>query len=144
MISDAMSDCFSYYLVNVVVLVNLATLTGFVVVDNVVGGQILAVVNPGSISVRVGIVIIALITLVISFFGYKVLHQYERYSWIPILISIIVATGCSGKELHDQGEPPKAGASNVFTTGSLIGGFSLTLSAMSSDFFVYLSPNVSS
>jgi hypothetical protein len=43
----------------------------------------------------------------------KVLHQYERYAWIPALVAIIIATGCGGKKLTQQAvvEPGKHGCS---------------------------------
>lgn len=46
----------------------------------IVAGQVLAAVNPGSISLNVGIIIIAIISMIISFCGYRVLHACERYA----------------------------------------------------------------
>lgn len=132
------------YGVMVPVLLNLATITGFCVIDCVIGGQTLASVNPGSISSNVGIVIIAIIALFISFCGIKVLHQFERYAWIPSLIAIIIATGCGGKHLSEQAEVEAPLAGTVLSYGGLIAGFLIPWGALSSDFATYIRPDAPS
>ncbi|KAK2752204.1 hypothetical protein FQN55_008094 [Onygenales sp. PD_40] len=135
---------FGIYCVYILVLLNLATVSGFTVIDCVIGGQTLAAVNTGAISVNVGIVIVSILALCISFFGYKVLHQYERYAWIPTLVSIIIATGCGGKNLVNQVTPPEPSANTILSFGGLVAGFLIPWAALSSDFCTYISPDVSS
>jgi len=53
---------------------------GFCAVNSIVGGQVLQAVNPGELSTTVGIVIIAVVSMIISFFGYRVLHACERWA----------------------------------------------------------------
>jgi purine-cytosine permease-like protein len=132
---------YRFYGVSLPVLLNLATITGFAVIDSVVGGQTLAAVNPGSISRTVGIVIIALIALVISFCGINVLHQFERYAWIPSLIGIIIAVGYVGKHLSQQAEVGPPEAATVLSFGGLVAGFIIPWGAMSSDFATYIRPD---
>ena len=131
---------FGYYLVCVPVLLNLATLTGFCIIECVIGGQTLSAVTGGSLSPTVGIVIIALLGMVVCFCGIRVLHQYERFAWIPALIVIIVATGCGGNRLKEQAAVPPATASTVLSFGALIAGFLLPWAALSSDFVTYIDP----
>lgn len=90
------------YLVSVPVLFNLATLVGFIVITLVIGGQCLSATTGGSLSAAVGIVICGVLAMLISFCGYRVVHQYERYAWIPALIAIVIATGCGGSSLYLQ------------------------------------------
>ncbi|WEW57223.1 hypothetical protein PRK78_002685 [Emydomyces testavorans] len=123
---------------------NLATVSAFTIIDCVIGGQTLSAVNSNDVSVNVGIVIVAMLALCISFFGYKVLHQYERYGWIPILVSIIIASGCGGKHFSKQAHPPPASASAVLSFGGLIAGFLIPWAALSTDFCTYILPDVSS
>lgn len=59
---------------------NLCSFVGFCAVNSILAGQVLAAVNPGHLSVNVGIVIIAVVSMVISFCGYKVLHAAERWA----------------------------------------------------------------
>jgi NCS1 nucleoside transporter family len=132
---------FGKYLVSILVLLNLATLTGFCVVDSIIGGQALSAVKNGeTISATVGIVIIALLALVIAFFGFRVLHHYERWAWIPALMALIIATGCGGKGLGQQAEVPAATAPQILSFGGLVAGFMLPWAALASDFSTYMHP----
>ncbi|KAK3308767.1 permease for cytosine/purines, uracil, thiamine, allantoin-domain-containing protein [Chaetomium strumarium] len=133
---------FGRYLVSIPVLLNLATLTGFCVIMAVVGGQCLSAVADGNLSVTVGIVLTAVLTLGISFCGYRVLHSFERYAWISALISIIVAVGCGGRDLHKQvvyDAPPPA--SSVLNFGMIVASYMIPWACLSSDFTTYLKPD---
>lgn len=131
---------FRYYLVSIPVLLNLATLTGFCVIDSVVGGLTLSSVNSGHLTPTVGIVVIGILGLLVSFCGFKVLHYYERYAWIPAMVAIIVATGCGGKHLHKQVETASPPVSSVFSFGALVAGFLVPWAALASDFATYMPP----
>ncbi len=142
--SDA-HEYHSRYLVSIPVLLNLATLIGFCVIQAVIGGQCLSAVADGNLSVTVGIVITAILTLGISFCGFTVLHTYERYAWIPATIAIIVAVGTGGKELHKQvvyDAPPPA--SSVLSFGMIVASYMVPWACLSSDFSTYLKPDTSS
>lgn len=137
--------CRSRYLVSIPVLLNLATLISFCVIMAVIGGQCLSAVADGNLSVTVGIVITAILTLGISFCGFTVLHIYERFAWIPAAISIIVAVGTGGKELHNQvtyDQPPSA--SSVLSFGMIVASYMVPWACLSSDFTTYLKPDTSS
>ncbi|KAH8723540.1 purine-cytosine permease FCY21 [Phaeosphaeriaceae sp. PMI808] len=132
---------FGKYLVSVLVLLNLATLAGFCVVNSIIGGSALSAVRDGeTISVNVGIVIITLLALVIAFCGFRVLHYYERWAWIPALIALIIAAGCGGKGLTQQVEAPVATVQQVLSFGGLVAGFLLPWAALASDFSTYMHP----
>jgi purine-cytosine permease-like protein len=140
-----MLTALSRYLVSIPVLLNLATLTGFCVIMAVVGGQCLSAVADGNLSVTVGIVITAVLTLGISFCGFTVLHNYERFAWIPAIISIVVAVGTGGKELRNQttyDAPPPA--SSVLSFGMIVASYMVPWACLSSDFTTYLKPDTSS
>ena len=51
---------------------------GYGTISCILGGQLLSAVSDGSMTVIVGIVIIAVITWVIAVFGMKPFHLYER------------------------------------------------------------------
>lgn len=62
------------------VLLNLVILLGYAMIDAVVAGQILSAVSVnGSLTVVVGIIIVAVVTWLITTFGITVFHYYERY-----------------------------------------------------------------
>ncbi|OTB02414.1 hypothetical protein M426DRAFT_62360 [Hypoxylon sp. CI-4A] len=135
---------FGRYLVSVPVVLNLATLTGFCVVTCVIGGQCLSAVAGGSLTPAVGIVIMGVLALLISFCGYKVLHQYERFAWIPALIAIIITTGCGGSDLHKQAPAEPATAGGVLSFGMVIASYMIPYACLASDFTTYLNPKFSS
>jgi len=130
------------YIVNLIAILQLATLTGYAVITSVVSGQTLAAVSHGSINATVGIVITIAAALVISFMGYKTLHYFENYSWIPSLIAFCIAAGLGGQELRNQGPATKPAASAVFSFLSLVASLCVSWAAIVSDFSVYVSPKV--
>ncbi|KAI1057121.1 hypothetical protein LB507_002261 [Fusarium sp. FIESC RH6] len=136
---------FGRYLVSIPVLLNLATLTGFMVIIFVVGGQCLSAVSSGHLSPDVGIVIIGILSLFISFCGFKVLHYYETYAWIPAIIAITIATGCGGSELSKQAAPAApATAPAVLSFGMIVASYMIPWAAIASDLTTYFDPKVQS
>lgn len=115
-------------------------MTGFSLVSAIVGGQAIASLNPANVSVNVGIVIVSLISFAASFMGYKALHFWERWTWIPSLISLVIAVGCGGKYLHLQSDVPPSTAPQVLSYGGLIAGYFLTFGGTVSDYSVYHDP----
>lgn len=51
---------------------------GYATIDCIIGGQVLSAVSGGSMSITVGIVIVALVEVTLAAFGLKVFHVYER------------------------------------------------------------------
>lgn len=132
---------FGKYCVSVLILFNLATLTGFCAIDSIIGGFALSAVTDGeTISSTVGIVIICLLALVICFCGFRVLHNYERWAWIPALAALVIAAGCGGSQLSKQVEVPPATAVQVLSFGGLVASFMLPWAALASDFSTYMHP----
>ncbi|KAI1261968.1 permease for cytosine/purines, uracil, thiamine, allantoin-domain-containing protein [Xylariaceae sp. FL1019] len=134
---------FGYYAIAIIVLLNLATLGGFGIICMVLGGSTLSAVSDGNIDSTAGIVIIGLIGLVVSFGGYKVLHQYERYSWILALVAIIITTGVGGKQLFKQAETAPPSPATIVSFAGVIAGYMIPWAALSSDISVYCDPSVS-
>lgn len=83
-------------------------------------------------------------SLLVSFCGYKVLNWYERVAWIPTLIVYIVALAVGGKHLSNPPAAEPATAVAVLSFASVLAGFVITYSPLSSDFTTYMDANVSS
>jgi len=131
---------FGRYLVSIPVLLNLATLTGFCVIICVIGGQCISAVN-SNVSANVGIVIVALCAMVISFCGFKILHWYEMVAWAPALLTIVIATGCGGSQLHMQVQPAEpATAAAVLSFGMIVASYMIPWACLASDFTTYFNP----
>ena len=58
----------------------------------VVVGQILSAVSDYTMTISVGIVIVSILSYVISIFGFRLIHTWEKYSWIGtfILMSVLI------------------------------------------------------
>jgi purine-cytosine permease-like protein len=124
-----------------IVVLNIIVLLGYSLLDCVVGGQILSAVSPnGSMSVVVGIVIVAVITWAVTTFGISVFHYYERYAFIPQIIVFSILFGVSAK--HYDLTTPSTGDSRT-VAGDRLSFFSICLSAaitysgLGADYFVY-------
>ena len=115
-------------------------MTGFSLVSAVVGGQTISSINPDNVSVNVGIVITCLVSWAVSLMGFKALHLWERWTWIPNLIALLVAVGCGGKYLYLQGDAPPSTAPQVLSYGGLIAGYFITFGGTVSDYSVYHKP----
>ncbi|KAF3767831.1 hypothetical protein M406DRAFT_90406 [Cryphonectria parasitica EP155] len=75
-----------------------------------------------------------------SLLGYRALHIFNTWSWIPNLISIIIAVGCGGHNLHLQSAVAPATASQVMSFGALVAGYFLTFGGTVSDYSIYHDP----
>lgn len=79
-------------LMTLVAFFNVLACIGWSSVNLIVGGQLINTVNhhvPG----WAGILIIAFCTLFVTMFGYKVVHAYEFWSWIPTFIVFLIVLG---------------------------------------------------
>ncbi|KAF8526188.1 NCS cytosine-purine permease [Hysterangium stoloniferum] len=135
---------FGQYLVIPIVVFNLVGLLGFNIISSILGGQTLSSITDGRMSWTVGIVIIAVIALVVSFMGYTVLHWYERLSWIPVLITFLITVGVGGEHLKNPVEFASATASVVLSFASAIAGFMVSYVGISADFACYMPPDAPS
>ncbi|KAJ7073534.1 permease for cytosine/purines, uracil, thiamine, allantoin-domain-containing protein [Mycena belliarum] len=135
---------FGYFGVIAPVLLNLIGMTGFCILDCILGGQTLAAVANGNLSWSIGIVIIAVVSLLISFCGWKILHWYERVAWIPIVIIFLIAVGLGGKNFQHFASVEPATASTILSFAAVIAGFVLTWSPLASDFSCYMRPDAPS
>ncbi|KAL4925578.1 purine-cytosine permease family protein [Aspergillus undulatus] len=124
-----------------IVILNLIQMIGYCLINCVVCGQILSAVSPnGSLSVAVGIVIIAVISWIIATFGIGGFHYYERFAFLPQVIVVCILFGVSSSKF-DLSTPSQGDIRSVI--GNRISFFSLCVSAaitytpLAADFFVY-------
>ncbi|KAL4780761.1 permease for cytosine/purines, uracil, thiamine, allantoin-domain-containing protein [Aspergillus varians] len=125
----------------IVVILNLIQMLGYCLINCVVCGQILSAISPnGSLSVAVGIVIIAVISWIIATFGIRIFHYYERFAFLPQIIVVCILFGVSSSKF-DLSTPSQGDTRTVI--GNRISFFSICLSAaityapLAADFFVY-------
>ncbi|KAI1401750.1 permease for cytosine/purines, uracil, thiamine, allantoin-domain-containing protein [Hypoxylon fuscum] len=94
--------CFGKYCNVLTSVVVTLTVGGFGVTGSINGGQCLAAVRSGTLPVEAAIAIIMVASMVIGFMGYRVMHFFTRWAWIPTLIAIIILVGAAGDQLWQQ------------------------------------------
>ncbi|KAL8668578.1 MAG: hypothetical protein Q9168_006797 [Polycauliona sp. 1 TL-2023] len=132
-------------------LLNMILMIGYGTIDCIIGGQILSAVSGGSMSIVVGIVIVALISWVIAVFGMAIFQKYERFAWVPQLFVLLILIGTAGRSFNASFQSTDLITGKPLTGGPLTAArlsfFSLQLSvpvswaAASSDFYVYYPEN---
>lgn len=135
---------FGWYPSKLLVILDLIVLLGYSMIDLVIAGQILSAVSAhGSMSVVVGIIVIAIIGWVVTTFGISAFHTYQRYAFIPQLVAYSILYGVSSHN-YDLSTPSQGDSRTVI--GRRISFLSLTLAAAityggaAGDYFVYYPP----
>jgi NCS1 nucleoside transporter family len=109
-------------------VLNIITQLGFSVSCVIVGGQTLAAVKPGTLSLTGGIIIIAVLSLVPCFIGYNFIHRSEKYAWIPLIIVMLCLWGLgahAGFDLTTQKSKEDTGralSADILSFGGIILG----------------------
>ncbi|KAL4780477.1 hypothetical protein BJX76DRAFT_360835 [Aspergillus varians] len=125
-------------------VLNVLTNLGYGMMSSMVGGQILSKLSGGAVSVVVGIIIVALVSLVVATFGMQIFQYYERYAWFPQLMAFCILLGSAGPEF-DFHTVSIGSAEEV--NGKRLAFFSLCLATSLSwvpgaaDYHVYYSPD---
>jgi NCS1 nucleoside transporter family len=132
-----------WYPSKLIVVLTLIVFLGYLLIDAVIGGQILSAVSvDDSLSVIVGIVIVCVLSWAVSTCGYAFFHAYERYAWLPQLIILSLLAGVAGPKF-DLTANPSEGSSPAEIAGNRLSFFSLCLASQityaqaAADFFVY-------
>ena len=117
----------------------------------IVGAQLFHAIRP-SMPGWAGILVIAASTLLITVFGYRIVHAYERFAWVPCLAVFLVvlglfarsgnfdpgarmATASSSESESDPGGPTAAG---ILSFAAAVFGFATGWCALAADYTVYL------
>lgn len=109
------------------------------------GAQLINAVN-NDVPGYAGIIIIAVCTLLVTFFGYKVVHLYEFWSWIPTTIVFIIVLGVFAHSGDFVNIPMGVGTSelgSVLSFGSVVYGFATGWTSYAADYTVYQPRNQS-
>lgn len=128
-----------------VAVLNIFACVGWSAINVIVGAQLLNAINhnvPG----YAGIIIIAAVTFLVTLFGYKVVHTYEFWSWIPSFIVFLIAIGEFARSGAFNKLPIGKGsaeAGRVLSYAASVFGFGTGWTSIASDYTVYQPRNVS-
>ncbi|KAK7914663.1 NCS1 nucleoside transporter [Apiospora marii] len=138
---------FGFYGVKLIACFNILACIGWSSVNVIVGAQLFHAINP-SFPGWAGILIIAVATLIICVFGYRIVHLYERWSWIPCFIIFLIVIGefaHSGQ--FSSGLPLATGAAeagSILSFAASIYGFATGWTSYAADYTVYQPVNTKS
>ncbi len=122
----------------IMALFNVAACIGWSAVNVIVGGQLIVALSHGGIPLWAGILLIAILTTIVSIYGYRYVHGYERYAWIPMAVIFVILLILAAP--HFSAVPTQnAGLAEVaafITFGGAIYGFATGWSSYAADYNV--------
>ena len=89
-------------------------------------GQLLNAVADYNLSVAVGIILVAVISYLISVFGYRFIQVFETYSWIVTFVLLCVLLGQAAPYVNT--DAPSQGASSLAITGTFLSVLAVNMS----------------
>ncbi|KAI2630395.1 purine-cytosine permease [Hypomontagnella submonticulosa] len=131
---------FGFYGVKLIAIFNVLACIGWSAVNVIVGAQFFHAVN-GDVPGWAGILVIAAATLIICTFGYRIVHTYEKWSWIPmfIIFMIVLGTFAHSGEFNSllplESGPAEAGG--VLSFAASVFGFATGWTSYAADYTVY-------
>ena len=122
----------------IMALFNVASCIGWSTVAALVGGQLIEALSNGIIPRWVGILIIAVLTTMISIYGYAYIHKYERYAWVPMVIIFAIMLIIAGPDFHVIPTPAFSiiEIASFISFGGAIFGFAVGWSSYAADYTV--------
>jgi NCS1 nucleoside transporter family len=129
----------------IMALFNVAACIGWSTVNVIIGGQLVAAMTKGAIPEWVGILVIALLTTLISIYGYRYVHRYERWAWIPmaIIFAILVVVAVPHMKIIPTPALNAAEVAGFISFGGAIFGFATGWSSYAADYNVNQPENTS-
>lgn len=129
----------------VVAIFNILACVGWSAVNVIVGAQLINAVNT-NVPGYAGIIIIAAATFLVTLFGYKIVHHYEKWSWIPCFIVFLIVLGefaHSGAFQNISMGSGNAEAGSVLSFAASVFGFATGWTSYAADYTCYQPMTVS-
>lgn len=120
---------------------NVIATVGWSTINTIVGAQCLRAASTShQLPTAAGIVVIAILTLVPSFMGYKFVHTYERYAAIVPAIIFVIMLGEGAKYMvtGPYGGSGPIEAASVLSFGASIFGFGIGWVSYAADYTVHM------
>ncbi|KAH3946745.1 hypothetical protein HBI25_087590 [Parastagonospora nodorum] len=130
---------FGWHGVKIIAVFNILACLGWSSINSIVGAQLINAVN-NDVPGFAGVLIISFCTLVVTVFGYKIVHAYEFWSWIPTTIVFIIVLGVFAHSGAFVNIPMGVGTSELgsaLSFGSVVYGFSTGWASYAADYTVY-------
>jgi NCS1 nucleoside transporter family len=129
----------------IMAIFNVAACIGWSAVNVIIGGQLIAALTNGAIPRWAGILIIAILTTLVSIYGYRYVHRYERYAWIPMAIIFVILLIVAAPHMSIIPTPAfnVAEIASLISFGGAVYGFATGWSSYAADYNVNQPENTS-
>ncbi|KAJ3114485.1 purine-cytosine permease [Physocladia obscura] len=119
-----------------IALINIVIQLGWSTVNVVVGGQVLNGIN-SNFPIWAGVLVISLLTTVISLYGYHIIHKYERYAWIPVILVFLITFGTTVHYWDTSAPSLSSPLAGILSFGASVFGFGAGWTMMAADYTVF-------
>lgn len=130
---------FGWWPSKLIAALNVVSQVGWSAVGCITGGLALSAVSDGKVSLVLGVVIIAVGALTISFIGLRAIMTYEKYAWFVFFVLFMIMYGETARFTDVKTKSELSGATLSGTVLSLLAivyGSSASWSSIVSDYYV--------
>src|SRR5438309_7861155 len=123
----------------IMALFNVAACIGWSVVNVIIGGQLVAALSGGRVPSWAGILILAVLTTLVSIYGYRYVHSYERYAWIPMAVIFAIMVVVAAPHFSIVASSNTTAAAEIaalLSFGGAVYGFATGWSSYAADYNV--------
>ena len=122
----------------IMALFNVGACIGWSTVNVIIGAQLVTAMTKGAIPEWAGILVIAILTTLVSIYGYRYVHRYERWAWIPmaIIFAILVVVAIPHMKIIPTPAFGVAEIAGFVSFGGAIFGFATGWSSYAADYNV--------
>lgn len=136
---------FGFFGVRVCAIFNIIACVGWTTVNTIVAAQLLHTVNHGQLPSWAGILIIIVLSFLVTIFGYKIVHAFEKWSWVPNTIIFLITAiqmGRSHTFTYGHMSTGRLEAGQVLSFGATVYGFATGWTSYASDYTVYMPKDI--
>ncbi|MBO0792397.1 MAG: cytosine permease, partial [Ktedonobacteraceae bacterium] len=123
----------------IMALFNVAACIGWSAVNVIIGGQLVEQLSSHTLPAWVGVLIIAVLTTTVSIYGYRYVHFYERFAWIPMAVIFLIIFAISVPNAHIVATPDLTNVATIaglLSFGGTVYGFATGWSSFAADYNV--------
>lgn len=119
-------------------LFNVVACIGWSAVNVVIGGSLIYGLSGHHVPIWAGIFIIAILTTLVSLYGYSYVHRYERFAWVPMAVIFVIVAFTAGPHIHLIPTPAFKLAEwvSLVSFGGAVYGFATGWSSYAADYNV--------
>lgn len=122
----------------IMALFNVLSCVGWSAVGVLIAAEILTHLSEGGIPISGGVLLIAALTTIVSVYGYRYVHLYERYAWLPMaaIFLLLALTRLPEMRLFSSTPLPASTAADWISYGGVVFGAAIGWSSYASDYTV--------